>query len=102
MISDNFLKLAEFESIYHGLLDSYFPWNASKIVDDTQENKNRNLQMTHMFYERHTPDESCKLIYPILQKLQPCAIIKIKPNLVMGTDKLVEHGMHIDVLDAED
>ena len=101
-ISDRFVKLSEFEAIYHGLLDSYFPWNASKIVDDSKDNKHRNLQMTHMFYERHTPDESCKLLYPILQKLQPCAIIKIKANLIMGTDTLVEHGMHIDILDAED
>ena len=29
-------------------------------------------------------------------------MIKCKANLVMGTDRLVEHGMHIDVLDAED
>ena len=79
-ISDRFIKLSEFEAIYHGLLDSYFPWNASKIVDDTKDNEHRNLQMTHMFYERHSPDESCKLLYPILQKLQPCAIIKININ----------------------
>ena len=49
-ISDRFIKLSEFEAIYHGLLDSYFPWNASKIVDDTKENRHRNMQMTHMFY----------------------------------------------------
>ena len=47
-ISDRFVKLSEFEAIYHGLLDSYFPWNASKIVDDTKDNEHRNLSLIHI------------------------------------------------------
>ncbi len=102
-IIDNFLVNSEFGHIKQSLLGSFFPWNISKIVDDTSNNYNRNVQMVHMFYERHAPvDDSIGLLYPILQKLQPCSLLKIKANFLIGVDNIVEHGFHNDILDAED
>ncbi|QIN97196.1 hypothetical protein [Synechococcus phage S-H25] len=102
-VIDNFLSPEVFNQLYRSMLSVDFKWETSKIVDDTPENHNRNMQMVHMFYERHAPvDESIQLMYPILQKIQPCAIIKIKANLVMGNDTLIEHGLHIDVTEADD
>jgi len=102
-VIDNFLPAETFNMIYRGMTSSVLNWTLSEIVDDTPENYNRNAQLVHMFYARHAPvDNSIELVYPILQKIQPCAIIKIKANLVMGSDTIVEHGMHVDVLDAED
>ncbi|AOO15956.1 hypothetical protein W1080910_042 [Cyanophage S-RIM12 isolate W1_08_0910] len=102
-VVDNFLPRLEFENIQKSMLGDFFTWNISKIVDDTANNHNRNVQMVHMFYGRHSPvDDSIGLLYPILQKLQPCALLKIKANFLVGVDSIVEHGLHNDILDAED
>ena len=62
-IIDNFLVNSEFGHIKQSLLGSFFPWNISKIVDDTANNHNRNVQMVHMFYDRHAPvDDSIGLL----------------------------------------
>lgn len=102
-IIDEFLTPSEFGHIKQSMLGSFFPWTVSKIVDDTTNNHNRNVQMVHMFYDRHTPvDNSVELLYPVLQKLQPCALLKIKANFLVGVDNIIEHGFHNDVLDADD
>ena len=102
-IQDNFLHDGEFEHLYKMMMSYNVLWEASKIVDDAPHNMNRNMQMCHFFYDRHAPtDKTIEILYPVLQKMQPCAMIKCKANMVMGTDRIVEHGMHIDILDAED
>lgn len=100
---NNFLPNESFNTLYRAMISHDFPWNLSRIVDDNADNVNRNAQMIHYFYMNHSPvSDTIQLLYPVLQILQPLAIIKIKANLVMGTDKIVEHGMHIDTQDCED
>ena len=100
-IEKEFLPRDEFDLMVAKMVDT-IPWWMGKIHYDTPDNIHRNMQMVHYFYEHHTPNkQTVELIYPILQKLQPCAIIKIKANLVMATDTIVEHGLHRDVEDAE-
>jgi hypothetical protein len=102
-IIDDFLEPGDFGHLQKTMIGAFFPWTISKIVDDNDSNHQRNMQMVHMFYERLSPvDSSIELLYPVLQKVQPYALLKSKANFLLGTDKLVEHGMHIDVMDADD
>jgi hypothetical protein len=102
-IIDDFLEPGDFGHLQKTMIGAFFPWTISKIVDDNGNNHQRNIQMVHMFYERLSPvDSSIELLYPVLQKVQPYALLKVKANFLLGTDKLVEHGMHIDVMDADD
>ncbi|WDS61039.1 DNA endonuclease V [Synechococcus phage S-BM1] len=102
-IIDDFLSPGDFGHLQKTMIGAFFPWTISKIVDDNDNNQQRNIQMVHMFYERLSPvDSSIELLYPVLQKVQPYALLKAKANFLVGTDKLVEHGMHIDVMDADD
>ena len=102
-IIDDFLEPGDFGHLQKTMIGAFFPWTISKIVDDNDNNHQRNIQMVHMFYERLSPvDSSIELLYPVLQKVQPYALLKAKANFLLGTDKLVEHGLHIDVMDADD
>ena len=62
-VVDNFLPRLEFENIQKSMLGDFFTWNISKIVDDTTDNYNRNVQMVHMFYGRHSPVDDLSLIH---------------------------------------
>tara|TARA_B100001996_G_C18635011_1_gene583340 strand:+ start:45 stop:551 length:507 start_codon:yes stop_codon:yes gene_type:complete len=100
-IEKDFLPREQFDFMVAKIVDDV-PWWIGKIHYDTPENRFKNMQMVHYFYEHHTPNkQTVELIYPILEKVQPCAVIKIKANLVMATDTIVEHGLHRDVEGAE-
>lgn len=101
-IKDNFLPIREFERIHAELMAWNFPWYTSKIVEDTDHNRNNNFQFTHLFYERYSPvDESVNILQPVLQIIQPMAIFKIKANLMPNQNTIIEHGFHHDVTDSE-
>lgn len=101
-IQDNFLSIKEFEQTHSSLLQWNFPWFTSKVVEDTEQNELHNMQFMHMFYERHAPvDDTIQILQHCLQRIQPIAIFKIKANLMPCQNKVVEHGLHIDVTDAE-
>ena len=67
-------------------------------VEHSDTNVN-NLQLVHVFYDNHAPlGSSFEILYPILEKLQPAALIRIKANLVMCRDSIIESGMHTDII----
>tara|TARA_B100000427_G_scaffold329374_1_gene345296 strand:+ start:10182 stop:10697 length:516 start_codon:yes stop_codon:yes gene_type:complete len=102
-VIDRFLSEKEFERLKSEMMAYNFQWHMSKIVDDNEANKARNMQFIHMFYERHAPvDDSVNMLFPILQRLQPIALLSIKANLMPGQDRIIEHGMHIDITDIKD
>ena len=101
-IKDNFLPIREFERMHSELMAWNFPWYTSKIVNDTEHNRNNNFQFTHLFYERYSPvDETVNILQPVLQIIQPIAIFKIKANMMPNQNAIIEHGFHHDVTDSE-
>ena len=67
-------------------------------VDHSNTNLN-NLQLVHVFYDNHAPlGSSFEILYPILEELQPAALIRIKANLVMCRDSIIESNMHTDII----
>ena len=102
-IQDNFLPIEYFEFLHSELVNHYFPWYSTKIVNDTQENKLNNLQFVHIFYHEHSPiSRMVPILQGCLEKIKPISVYKVKANLMPCQNKIVEHGMHIDVEDEED
>lgn len=70
-----------------------FPWYKSKIV-----NKSNDIQFTHRFYDNFEPLSAyINVLKPILEKINPRALIRIKANLLLRTETEIIHGMHVDV-----
>jgi hypothetical protein len=99
-IIDNFLEKEDFLKIKDTLLSDEFPWYYTKVLDKTplsEESKNHNFQFTHTFYKDDcTNSNAMFLIDPIIKKISPKNILRIKANLNTKTEKIIQHGFHID------
>lgn len=101
-IIDNFLPKAEFQEIQKILLGDRFAWFQNQYI--VQPEKNLGLeeyydyQFTHVFYRNYSIcSDLFSLLDPILIKLNPSAIVRIKANLIPRADKIVEHQLHTDI-----
>jgi hypothetical protein len=90
-VFDNFLSESEFLTIKNGILNSDFCWHLTPNVSNLQEK----LKITSSYYFTHN-FESYELFEPILKKLNPDRIIRIKANLYPSTETVERHSNHID------
>jgi len=106
-IIDNFLPLDQFNKVQHALMSSKIPWFINDDVVNTDlgniaSNDKHNWQLFHLFYYNPIMHSECLgVIEPILQHLNPLVLIKAKANTNYVTEKIVEHGMHVDIQDLE-
>jgi hypothetical protein len=99
-VIDNFLSEQDFLTLKTALLGSSFPWYLNSI----KVNKNKttiddkfNYQFTHGFYYDHSPkSQYIELVTPIILKLNPSALLRIKANLTPNTYKIIEYDYHRD------
>lgn len=98
-VIDNLLPEEQFLNIHNTLLSAGFPWfYAGSVVSKNLSCEEKfNYQFGHSFYRDYTfQSEYAKLLIPILEKLKPVAITRIKGILLPRTEKNIEHGYHID------
>lgn len=89
----NFLKNEDFLKIKNVLLNDSFPWFFCKKIVDSE----KHFQFFHNFYRDYSINSSFfNLLNPIVEKINPISIVRIKANLLCKTDKNEEHGMHVD------
>lgn len=103
-VIDNFLSKKEHQDIKNIVCSNHFPWflnvavndfNDKNVVDVVEEKYN--FQFTHMFYEDFYPKSNyIDILLPIIKKINPSALIRIKANMNIITEKNIEHGFHID------
>lgn len=94
-IIDNFLEKEEFLKIKNIMMGSYFPWYYNSTVTDYHLKDN--FYFTHSFFDDyHVKSEKYNLLYPIISKLNPKSIIRAKGNFYPKTEKIAEHGTHVD------
>ena len=91
-ITDDFLNEEELE-VVSGIQDALFPWFSQ---DHTDIEGDDNPQFTHMFYQNNTLIQSdyISLVQPLIIKLKPFALLKVKANLNLHTTK--SSNFHID------
>jgi len=104
-IYDNFLDKESFNKIYVLLMGDNFPWfyNSSKILIDENLTKNQNIdvfynfQFVHNFYKDYAPRSAhYDLLIPLIEKINPSSLLRIKGNLTTRTKEIVEYGNHRD------
>ena len=93
-ILNNFLEEKEFNLIKSTLLGSNFPWYYNNEVVYNDKN---NFQFTHIFFIDHSITSNMfNLIRPLINKINPISLVRIKANLTTKTDKIIEQGYHVD------
>jgi hypothetical protein len=104
-IIDNFLS----DGIHQSFLDMFsrveFPWywNDEKACEEyTPQIETiplcdpiQNHQFIHAFYLNHKTNSNWN-IDPLIKKLNPAAIIRVKANLNVRENKILRYGFHID------
>lgn len=98
-VYDNFLSQQNFLNLQKVLLGKDFPWFMTPVISNTgtKISQDYNFQFSHVVYRDFTPQSNAMdLVNPIIQQLDPLAILRIKANLTTRTDQVIEHGYHTD------
>lgn len=99
-VIDDFLDFEEFTSLKQVVTGWGFPWFYNKVISTLPDDK-YNYQFTHVLYTDFQANSNYfESVIPILSKLNPKALIRVKVNLQPGINEIVENGMHTDVNDA--
>jgi len=101
-IIDNFLSKKEHKDIEKTITGFFFPWfyNDTIVYEDDPKNW---FQFTHLFYNCYDDRKSnaFHLIEPIIKKIDPLVLLKVKANLQPLTKKIEEHSFHTDFENEE-
>ena len=94
IIKDNILKKEDADYIESFLTGTHFSWYLNKIVPP--ENI-KDHQMTHIFFDNNRiTSDFFNILNPILNYLNPKAIVRIKANLNHKENDINIHGYHTD------
>jgi len=100
-VVDNFLYEEEFKELKNFILFSgNLPWYTRNNVGNLGSNDGYFLM--HMFYYDYRPSsEYFKLLNPILSKISPLSLIRIKANFYPTTPTIINHDFHVDFSDSD-
>lgn len=109
-VQDNVLSKDDFLNLKNVMLKtgeesrfSFFPWYYLDYKVTTEYKSFDNYQFTHMFYDCDSASmsEYFDIIDPILKKINPESIIRIKANLTLATKDESIYGFHTDYPDCK-
>ena len=93
-IINNCLSKEDFTNIKNTLYSDYFPWYLNKGVNTSDDNY---TQFTHAFYNDYIQNSNLlDNLKPIINVLNPLALIRVKANLLTKTESIIKHGFHVD------
>jgi hypothetical protein len=104
-IFDNFLPEHEFKQIQYLMTSHLFPWypfdfivsDKDAVFEDGSDASIYDSQMVHIFYANHTPQSNYyNDLVPLISKINPSSLVRIKANLGFATPERVKSGFHID------
>ena len=94
-IQDNFLEQNYFDKLIREVDGPFCPYF---IQDHVNFPNDGHFQMTHTIYTDWQPrSDLYNHFVPFFQKLDIFTLIRCKINLLPRTDKVIEHGLHIDI-----
>ena len=95
-IIDDFLDKESFKNIKDTMLSDSFPWFYSPektggyVFDE-------NFQFVHLFYYNNSINSNnFQILTPLINKINPLTLVKIKANLTGKTNEIIEYGYHTD------
>jgi hypothetical protein len=101
-IYDNFLHNDDYNKIQSEMLSTRFPWYYNKTITHKDESLVKedylnNFLFWHMFYTNgHQNSDKFNLLTPLLNRINPFSIFRIKANLYPRTENIIQHNWHID------
>lgn len=95
-VIDNFLEEKDFENIKNKLMYGGIPWYFSSNVSG--DNSDNDLYFASLIYDhmQNINNEFLNVVLPIIAKIQPTILIRVKANLYPNVGKKVRHKSHID------
>ena len=94
-IEDNFLEQKEFDNLQIVIMGEIFTWNYITRIDSGDDVDK--FQFTHMFYFNNAPTSPfLEILTPIIKKIDPITLGKIKANLLTRTPNIIENTFHVD------
>lgn len=101
IIIDNFLDKKSFKEIKEQTIDNLaFPWFLNKSV--SQETADDGIYFTHVVYAHHQPNsEVYEILHPLITKLDPFGLMRIKMNFYPTTKEIHHHNYHQDYGDTK-
>ena len=99
----DFLNKEEFKQLSNNINSINFDWYfTADAIQYKQDSPNLyNFQFFHYFYFEHKPRSSFPIVKNLIDKLNPRSIIRIKANLQTSAHKIIEQGMHTDLIDTK-
>ena len=95
-IIDNFLSENDYILIKNTMFSNNFPWFLNPVLD-SMRGENDSLELTHSFYYNYSwNSNSSNIIYPILNKINPSAILRIRAALMPKKISQIENAWHTD------
>tara|TARA_B100001996_G_scaffold228330_1_gene175916 strand:- start:682 stop:1230 length:549 start_codon:yes stop_codon:yes gene_type:complete len=99
-IIDNYLPEEEFFRVFNHMKEHQFDWHLSTIVN--RDGVPGNMQLCHSFHNMHQHKPSTfGIVVPVLRKLNPIALMRIKANLSLATKEVEVGRLHIDIVDDD-
>lgn len=97
-IIDNALSKNDFKKIKDFVFNDNFSWSFSGKIGSDEEKLpiHRSYYFVHHFWNGIYVQPEIELLVPVLNLLKVKSVIKIKANLYPSTDKVYNHGVHID------
>jgi len=101
-IIDDFLNFSEFKVVQDTIINNQlFPWHYQNSVV-TPGDHPEHSQFVHIFYDNLSwRSPFADIMLPCITKLGYIAVMRIKANLLLRTEKHIEHGFHTDVANCQ-
>lgn len=101
-VIDNFLSEKDFNTVRNVIFDMKFPWGYCPSVNTEVSTGPDDFQFVHMMYQDHTIlSDHFKQISPLINKLNPNALVRVKVNLTTKNVNNFKFGYHTDFEDIE-
>lgn len=95
---ENFLEEKDFLKIKNNVCGENFPWFFNEKITSSEDFFNlNNFQFVHVFYKEFSVNSQYfELLTPLIEKINPASILKIKANLNTFTKEKYISGYHTD------
>ena len=100
VVIDNFLDTFEFNALKKKIMSEEILWEYVPYIVTTEDDDNK-FQFVHNFFRSTGPGPTPTLhfLHPILHKINPKEIFRIKANLLTKTPEIEVNTFHNDVAD---
>lgn len=102
IVIEDYLNQNQFLAMRLAMDTASFPWEKSMVLKDPPAHikPDDNQQSIHGFYlknsRREYTSKNFGILKPLLDKLSPLDLIKVKVNQTTQKDRHIEYGLHVN------